>query len=187
MLHKTTKHRGLPPGRQERWGDLNVWVSHPWLDTWPCHLTQIDLPRGSKRDHHPLPIDGMLSPFSHVQLFSTPWTVARQAPLSMGFSRQEYWSGLPCPIPEDLSSPRVCRVSCIGRWIVYHCATWEALPSLGQVQQRASGPGSGGDADSRGQLCNSEHKRGQGQTVPGAAQTKAPFISPEVRFSTSVG
>ena len=36
---------------------------------------------------------------SHVQLFATPWTVARQAPLSMGFSRQEYWSGLPFPSP----------------------------------------------------------------------------------------
>ena len=36
---------------------------------------------------------------SCVLLFVTPWTVARQAPLSMGFSRQEYWSGLPCPPP----------------------------------------------------------------------------------------
>ena len=39
---------------------------------------------------------------SHVQLFVTPWTVAYQAPPSMGFSRQEYWSGLPFPSPEDL-------------------------------------------------------------------------------------
>ena len=39
------------------------------------------------------------SPFSHVRLFATLWTVARQAPLSMGFSRQEYWSGLPHPPP----------------------------------------------------------------------------------------
>ena len=38
----------------------------------------------------------------HVQLFATPWTIARQAPLSMGFSKQEYWSGLPFPIPGDL-------------------------------------------------------------------------------------
>ena len=38
----------------------------------------------------------VLSCFSHVQLFVTPWTLARQAPLSMAFSRQEYWSGLPC-------------------------------------------------------------------------------------------
>ena len=42
-----------------------------------------------------------------VQLFATPWTVARQAPLSMGFSRQEYWSGLPCPPPGDLPDPGI--------------------------------------------------------------------------------
>ena len=40
--------------------------------------------------------------FRHVQLPATPWTVALQAPLSIGFSRQEYWSGLPVPSPEDL-------------------------------------------------------------------------------------
>ena len=39
--------------------------------------------------------------FSCVPLFATPWTVAHQAPLSMGFSRQEYWSGLPFPPPGD--------------------------------------------------------------------------------------
>jgi len=42
---------------------------------------------------------------SHVQLFATLWTVARQAPLSMGFSRQDYWSGLPFPSPGDLPYP----------------------------------------------------------------------------------
>ena len=42
---------------------------------------------------------------SRVQLFATPWTVAHQAPLSMGFSRQEYWSGLPFPSPGNLSDP----------------------------------------------------------------------------------
>ena len=49
----------------------------------------------------------MLSHFTHVQLFVTLWTVALQAPLSMGFSRQEYWSGLPCPPPGDLSHPGI--------------------------------------------------------------------------------
>ena len=39
----------------------------------------------------------VLSHFSHVQLFVTPWTIARQAPLSVGFPRQEYWNGLPFP------------------------------------------------------------------------------------------
>ena len=44
---------------------------------------------------------------SHVRLFATPWTVAYQAPLSMGFSRQEYWSGLPFPSPGDLPDPGI--------------------------------------------------------------------------------
>ena len=44
---------------------------------------------------------------SRVRLFATPWTVARQAPLSMGFSRQEYWSGLPFPSPGDLPNPGI--------------------------------------------------------------------------------
>ena len=43
--------------------------------------------------------------------FATPWTTARQAPLSMGFSRQDYWSGLPCPPPEDLPDPGTELVS----------------------------------------------------------------------------
>ena len=45
----------------------------------------------------------VLSRFGHVWLSATPWTVACQAPLSMGFSRQEHWSGLPFPSPGDLS------------------------------------------------------------------------------------
>ena len=49
----------------------------------------------------------MLSHFSRVQLFATLWTVAHQAPLFMGFSRQEYWRGLPCPPPEDLPDPGI--------------------------------------------------------------------------------
>ena len=44
---------------------------------------------------------------SRVWLFATPWTVARQAPLSMGFSNQEYWSGLPFPSPGDLPNPGI--------------------------------------------------------------------------------
>ena len=46
----------------------------------------------------------VLSRFSCVWLLMTLWTIAHQAPLSMGFSRQEYWSGLPCPSPGDLPS-----------------------------------------------------------------------------------
>ena len=79
----------------------------------------------------------MLSCFSPVQLFATLWTVARQAPLSMGFSRQEYWSGLPCPPPGDLSDPEIKLTSpkspaLAGRFFTTS-TTWEApdrAPSL---------------------------------------------------------
>ena len=44
---------------------------------------------------------------SQIQFFATPWTVAHQASLSIGFSRQEYWGGLPFPTPRDLSHPGI--------------------------------------------------------------------------------
>ena len=49
----------------------------------------------------------VLRHFSHVQLFVTLWTVVRQIPLSMGFSRQEYWNVLPCPSPGALPDPGI--------------------------------------------------------------------------------
>ena len=49
----------------------------------------------------------MLSLFSRVQLFTTAWTAARQAPLSVGFSRQEHWRGLPFPPPGGLPHPGI--------------------------------------------------------------------------------
>ena len=74
----------------------------------------------------------VLSHFSCVRLFVTLWITACQTPLSMGFSRQEYWSGLQFPAPGDLPNPGIepC-VSCIGRKTLYHWAAWEtALPFL---------------------------------------------------------
>ena len=61
--------------------------------------------------------------FSHVQICATLWTVAHQAPLSMGFSRQGYWSGLLFPPPEDLPHPGIkpmFHTSCTGRQVLYH-------------------------------------------------------------------
>ena len=67
----------------------------------------------------------------HVWLFATPWTVAHQAPLSVGLSRQEYWSGLSLPSPGDLLDPGIQPTSPVSpapqadsftAW-----ATWEAL------------------------------------------------------------
>ena len=73
----------------------------------------------------------MLSCFSHVQLFATLRTVASQAPLSIGFSRQEYWSGLPCTSPGDLPNPRTEPMShtslALAAGFFTTNATWEAL------------------------------------------------------------
>ena len=52
-------------------------------------------------------VPALLSPFSCVQLFATPWTAAQWTPVSMGLSRQEYWSGLPFPSPGDLPNPGI--------------------------------------------------------------------------------
>ena len=66
----------------------------------------------------------MLSHFSRVQLFATLWTVACQAPLSMGFSRQEYWSELPCPPPGDLPKPGIEPMSLMSLlWEAQLCFT----------------------------------------------------------------
>ena len=84
---------------------------------------------------------------SHVRLFATPWTVAYQAPQSMEFFRQEYWSGLPFPSPGESSQPRYwTHVSCIlGR--LYFWATREAQcsrrgfnPWVGKIPWRRTWP-----------------------------------------------
>ena len=75
----------------------------------------MDLPGGSYREQsNSLPGANIswkskvkVKSLSRVRLFATPWTIAHQAPPSMGFSRQEYWSGLPFPSPGDLPDPGI--------------------------------------------------------------------------------
>ena len=66
----------------------------------------------------------VLSHFSRVWLFVTLWTRVSEAPPPMGFSRQEFWNGFPCPPPEDLPYPGIEPASlmstCIGRQVLYH-------------------------------------------------------------------
>ena len=97
----------------------------------------------------------VLSRFSHVQLFATLWSVTRQVPLSMGFSRQEYWSGLLFPPPGNLPHPGIKPVSL--HWQVdslspvppgkpiylavgYNCKVlcWHVLGTLFQVKNNLS-------------------------------------------------
>ena len=92
----------------------------------------------------------MLSYFSHVRLSATLWTIAHQAPLSMGFSRQEHSSGLPCPPPGDLPDPRIKPESPVAPALadrfVITSTTWEAPQStISFVQSLRSCP----------TLCNS--------------------------------
>ena len=83
----------------------------------------------------------MLSCFSCVQLFVTPWTVAHQAPLSMGFPRQEYCGGLPFPPPGDVPDPGIEPTSLMSPALASSffttSAIWEAL-SLAQGPDRAN-------------------------------------------------
>ena len=73
------------------------WPRGLWRGSWPCFCHV-----GSNCQ--------LLSP---VRLFAAPCTAARQAPLSMGFSRQEHWSGLPCPAPGDLPKPGIEPMSSV--------------------------------------------------------------------------
>ena len=80
-----------------------------WISTFPNIVSWKDCPSplphlGTCVEDH-VTIDCVLSHFSRARLFETLRTVACQAPLSMGFSKQEYWSGLPCPPPRDLPEP----------------------------------------------------------------------------------
>ena len=80
----------------------------------------------------------LLSHFSRVQLCANPWTAAHQAPLSMEFSRQGYWSGLPCPPPGDLPQPGTEPQ-------LFHLSRWQAgslplAPSPGKLQGKVCGP-----------------------------------------------
>ena len=71
--------------------------------------------------------DVMMCVLSHVRLFATLWTVAHQAPLSMGYSRQEYWSGLPFPPPRGLSLSGIKLASPVSpyhREILYMLSNW---------------------------------------------------------------
>ena len=73
----------------------------------------INLPISIGKDTQP-PYYCMISCFSCAHLFETLWTVPCQAPLSMGFSQQKYWSELPCTPPRDLPNPRIKLASSVS-------------------------------------------------------------------------
>ena len=84
----------------------------------------------------------MLSQFSRARLSATPWTVACPAALSVEFSRQEYWGGVPCPPPGDLPDPGVKLLSltspALADGVFTTRATWEVQASLKLPLSRVS-------------------------------------------------
>ena len=72
----------------------------------------------------------VLSCFSHVRIFVTLWTVGHQAPLTMGVSRQENWSGLPCPPLGGLPDPYESRSPALTAGFFITSTTWEAQIGL---------------------------------------------------------
>ena len=86
-------------------GLLSLWLrnSQKLLIPAPCELPEAM----ETLSCSPQKVKRKCSLLSPVQLFETPWTVAHQSPLSMGFSRQEYWSGLPFPSSGDLPNPGI--------------------------------------------------------------------------------
>ena len=103
-----------------------------------------------------------------VWLLATPWTVAHQAPLSMGFSRQEYWSRLPSPTPGDQTS--VSCVSCIGRQILYHWTTWEVHHQI----------------DIRCLLCPRHYARQQDTLLSEKKRSSSPLVERKVSLNKQV-
>ena len=114
--------RGM--GWRGRWEGGSGWVTHvyPWLihvNVWQkplqyCKVISLQLIKINEKTTTTTRKllyygyqSGLAQSFSRVQLFATMRTVARQAPLSMGFSRQEYWSGVPFPPQGDLPDPGI--------------------------------------------------------------------------------
>ena len=84
---------------------LGEWLAH--LTLFPAILSLPILSFLPTASDLLLHLSGKVKSLSRVRLFATPWTVAYQAPLSMRFFRQEFWSGLPFPSPWDLPNPGI--------------------------------------------------------------------------------
>ena len=141
------------------WGDLYSHTllegMHNYPDTlenshtptiWPMSSTAASYSLKEKKQCpyiaiHDIQLCVCAQSLSRVQLFGTPWAAARQAPLSMGFSRQEYWSGLPCPPPGDLPNPgiepRSSRIA--GGSPTFSEIVSEIVPNLETIQMSING------------------------------------------------
>ena len=113
MTQSAGKGSSVQKARSAAWQPLGLAVSRcpqsPWHRLLFClnRLCLCRRGRGLRGQRPPQPSGCVCQSLSRVQLFATPWTVAHQAPLSIGLSRQEHWSGLPFPPPRDLPNPGI--------------------------------------------------------------------------------
>ena len=130
--------------RDEQKSQVSEWRSScvaaevPWIQGRVDHWILIvpfasSFYQGQVPDLIVIPVPVKVKLLSRVRLFVTPWTVAYQAPPSMGFSRQEYWSGLPFPSPGELPNPGIepglphCRQTLYLRHQGSHSCTYSCL------------------------------------------------------------
>ena len=118
---KSSGHEfGWTPGVGDGQGGLACW------DSWGR--------KESETTEHWSEVNHSLCHFIQVQIFVTIWTLACQAPVYMGFSRQEYWSGLPCPPPGNLPDPsielRSPMSSALAGGLFTTSSSWEAKGTL---------------------------------------------------------
>ena len=125
---------------------------------------------------------GKVKSLSYAQLFATPWTVAHQAPLSMRFSRQEYWSGLPLPSPGESSRPGdQPRVSCIAGGLFSLWATivrevsWKAS-STQPAQQTGSLSGAWKGLEQNSPTATSPSRTGSSRLVHAGLDNHPPGV-----------
>ena len=151
-IHRVAKKHDLAATKQQQ---HNLYL-RPWLNGFeenvsktlylmPFSLAFIDQTTDSSFSIFLLPLESinsvsthlsvcMLSHFSCVHLFVTPWAVARQAPLSMGFSRQGYWSVSPCPPPGHLPNPGIKPVSVMSLALARDFLTTSTTREVLQLQ-----------------------------------------------------
>ena len=131
-----------------------------WCSINPCPNTCLELTCSIFNyilDVPPLRSPVKVKSLSRVWLFATPWMVAYQAPWSMGFSRQEYWSGLPFPSPGDLPNP--------GTELGSPALQIDALPSEPPGKSRSSNSTSG--SEGKAPVC----RAGDPGLIPGLGRS----------------
>ena len=105
-------YTGQPPGHREGWTRVEIEQMGPTEEFWlKMGMWWLEMGVASQQQHEWNYVLCYAKAFCHVWFFATLKTVAHQAPLCMGFSRQEYWSGLPCSPPGELPNPGIEPVS----------------------------------------------------------------------------